>query len=85
MSPKGDKEIRALSVYVQAMAYLPNAVVSSTYAKLKLRLLNQKNSIDVEKRGTNHNLFITKLVDFVHHYRLIQTLFLFVMFFLYSF
>ncbi|EOA23070.1 hypothetical protein CARUB_v10003850mg [Capsella rubella] len=51
ISPKGDhKDIRALSVYVQAMAYLPNAVASSTYAKLKLRLLNQKNSNHIEKR-----------------------------------
>ncbi|KAL9816864.1 putative ubiquitinyl hydrolase 1 [Arabidopsis thaliana] len=50
ISPKGDKKVRALSVYVQAMAYLPNAVASSTYAKLRLRLLNQKNSNHIEKR-----------------------------------
>ncbi|VYS62132.1 unnamed protein product [Arabidopsis thaliana] len=50
ISPKGDKKVRALSVYVQAMAYLPNAVTSTTYAKLRLRLLNQKNSNHIEKR-----------------------------------
>jgi len=57
ISPKGDKKVRALSVYVQAMAYLPNAVASSTYAKLRLRLLNQKNSNHIEKRGTYQTIY----------------------------
>ncbi|ANM67208.1 TRAF-like family protein [Arabidopsis thaliana] len=50
ISPKGDKKVRALSVYVQAMEYLPNAVASTTYAKLKLQLMNQKNTNHIEKR-----------------------------------
>jgi len=57
ISPKGDKKVRALSVYVQAMEYLPNAVASTTYAKLKLQLMNQKNTNHIEKRGTYQTSF----------------------------
>ncbi|CAD5327437.1 unnamed protein product [Arabidopsis thaliana] len=32
------------------MEYLPNAVASTTYAKLKLQLMNQKNTNHIEKR-----------------------------------
>ncbi|KAG2330924.1 hypothetical protein Bca52824_002104 [Brassica carinata] len=49
MNPKGDKGKNGLSVYVDASAFLPNTVVSSIYAKFKLRVLNQKNTNHVEK------------------------------------
>lgn len=55
--------LTCISVYVGANAFLSNAVVSSTYEKFKLRLLNQKNSNHVEKICKRTLLFHFEMED----------------------